>query len=682
MKRFIFLCILVVVSINTMMTTCNKAVMHNPPSGPGGSVTTIAGPTFAIYENGGSTASFNGPTGLAVYYTGYISTRYIFVADQVNNLIREIGPFGVSIFAGNLNPGSTNGNGTAASFNQPSGVAVDNSGNVYVADQNNNMIRKITSSGIVSTLAGSGSMGATNGPGAAASFNKPTGVVVDASGNVYVADFGNNLIREISPTGVVSTLAGTGSMGSVNGPGGTASFNGPTGVAVDATGNVYVADYGNNLIREISSSGMVTTLAGNGSYVFSNGIGTAASFSGPFGISIDGAGNLYVAEQGNQIIRKITPGAVVSIFAGSGKVGSNNGKDSIASFWYPSGVAVDGFGYVYVADRSNELIRQVDNTGITTTLAGDKFAGYVNTFGTLNGTSSVATDAQGNVYFSDCHDNVILELETTGKLIDLAGNGIPGSNNGVDPAASFWLPCGIASDAAGIVYAADMNNNMIREIMGAGIVTTLAGNPQAGSTNGMGTAASFNAPTGVAVDGSGNVYVADSKNNLIRKINSAGAVSTLAGSGSSGSTNGMGTAASFNNPTGVAVDISGNVYVADQGNNLIRKISPTGTVSTLAGSGSRGSSNATGVAASFNQPAGVAVDQGGTVYVADFGNNLIRAITPSGVVSTWAGTGNAGLADGTLTSASFSGPTGIAVDAQENVYVADYNNNAIRKITP
>jgi sugar lactone lactonase YvrE len=668
-----------------VMTTCNKAVSHNPPGPQAGSVTTTVGPTFAIYEDGGSRASFNGPTGVAVVYSGYISSRYIYVADQVNNMIRKIGPFGVTIFAGNLNPGSLNGNGTAASFDQPSGVAVDAPAageNVYVADQNNNMIRKITSSGIVSTLAGSGSPGATDGPGGTASFNKPAGVAVDGAGNVYVADYGNNLIREISPTGVVSTLAGTGSKGSANGPSATASFNSPTGVAVDGSGNVYVADYGNNLIREISPSGVVSTLAGNGSFVFSNGIGTAASFSGPFGIAIDGAGNLYVAEQGNQIIRKITPNAVVSIFAGSGKVGATNGIDSNASFWYPSGVAVDAFGYVYVADRSNELIRQVDTMGITTTLAGDKYPGYVNAFGTLNGPTSVATDAQGNVYFSDCNDNLILEFDTLGDLSNLAGNGIPGSNNGVDPAASFWLPYGITSDATGNVYVADRNNNMIREISRAGVVTTLAGNPLAGSTNGTGTGASFNSPSGVAIDGSGNIFVADSKNNLIRKINPAGGVSTLAGSGSSGSTNGMGTAASFNNPTGVAVDMAGNVYVADHGNNLIRKISPVGMVSTLAGSGSQGSSNATGVAASFNQPIGIAVDPGGTVYVADFGNNLIRAISTSGIVSTLAGTGSAGSSDGSLTTASFSGPTGIAVDGRGNVYVADFNNNAIRRITP
>jgi streptogramin lyase len=213
------------------------------------------------------------------------------------------------------------------------------------------------------------------------------------------------------------------------------------------------------------------------------------------------------------------------------------------------------------------------------------------------------------------------------------------------------------------------------------VVTTLAGSGSAGSTNGTGTAASFNQPYGVAVDASGNVYVAEYAGSLIRKITSGGVVTTLAGSGSAGADNGTGTAASFYYPVGVAVDASGNVYVADAGNNLIRKITSGGVVTTLAGTGSAGADNGTGTAASFSNPIGVWVDASGNVYVADEYNNLIRKITSGGVVTTLAGSGSAGAGNGTGTAASFYSPTGVAVDTSGNVYVADANNNLIRKIT-
>jgi streptogramin lyase len=249
-------------------------------------------------------------------------------------------------------------------------------------------------------------------------------------------------------------------------------------------------------------------------------------------------------------------------------------------------------------------------------------------------------------------------------------------------AASFDLPAGVAVDTAGNVYVADYGNNLIRKISSSGVVSTLAGSGFAGSANGMGTAASFNIPWGVAVDAAGNVYVADAANELIRKISPSGVVTTLAGGGAGRSNNGTGTAASFNGPYGVAVDAAGNVYVADNGNDMIRKISPLGVVSTLAGSGTKGSANGMGMAASFNGPYGVAVDAAGNVYVADGVNNIIRKISPLGVVNTWAGNGSIGSVNGMALAASFDIPTGVAVDAAGNVYVADIGNDMIRKISP
>jgi sugar lactone lactonase YvrE len=322
-------------------------------------------------------------------------------------------------------------------------------------------------SAVVSTLAGSGAKGNTNGTGTSATFNYPTGIAVDAAGNVYVADSYNNLIRKISPAGVVSTLAGSGTSGSANGVGTAASFYEPYGVAVDAVGNVYVADLVNNLIREITSAGVVTTFAGNGTAGKTNGIGTAASIASPDGIAIDGTGNLYVAD-GYNLIRKITSSGIVSTLAGSGLQGSANGTGTAASFLDPAGIAIDATGNLYVAD-GNELIRKITPAGVVTTFA---------------------------------------------------GSGVQGNTNGTGTAASFYLPTGVALDAAGNVYVAELINSLIRKISPAGVVTTFAGSGSGvlGSTNGIGTAASFKNPFGIAVDATGNIYVADTGNNLIRKI--------------------------------------------------------------------------------------------------------------------------------------------------------------------
>jgi prepilin-type processing-associated H-X9-DG protein len=260
----------------------------------------------------------------------------------------------VSTLAGS-GSGFADGSGTSASFNYPTGVALDGAGNVYVADSNNNRIRKVSPSGVVSTLAGSGNYAFADGSGTSASFRNPQGVALDGAGNVFVADFSNNRIRKVSPSGVVSTLAGSasGNWGFADGSGTSASFNYPTGVALDGAGNVYVADFSNNRIRKVSPSGVVSTLTGSGNYAFADGSGTSASFNYPFGVALDGAGNVYVADQYTHRIRKISPLGVVSTLAGSGNGEFADGTGASASFWYPTGVALDGAGNVFVADFSN-----------------------------------------------------------------------------------------------------------------------------------------------------------------------------------------------------------------------------------------------------------------------------------------------------------------------------------------
>ena len=603
-------------------------------------------------------------------------------------------PYSFTTLAG-VAPGSTDGAGSAARFNHPYGVAVDNAGNLYVADTYNNMIRKITPSGVVSTFAGAaGIRGGADGTGSAARFNQPFGVAVDSAGNVYVADTANQAIRKITLCGVVTTLAGqTGNPGSADGTGGSARFFYPQSVAVDSAGNVYVADTANYTIRKIAPSGVVSTLAGQaGSSGSADGTGSAARFSFPNGVAVDNVGNVYVADSQNYTVRKITPAGAVTTLAGlAGSSGSVNGTGNAARFIFPNGVAADGAGNVYVADAGDNTIRKITPAGAVTTLAG-----LAGSSGSSDGTGAAArffypagvtVDSAGSVYVADTSNNTIRKIASSGAVSTLAGlPGSSGSADGTGGAARFYQPFGVAVDNGGNVYVADYHNSTIRKITPAGVVSTLAGlagNP--GSDDGTGSAARFGGPSGVAVDSAGNVYVADSSNQTIRKITSAGVVSTLAGLvGNSGSADGTGSAARFYGPSGVAVDSAGNVYVADTGNNTIRRITPSGIVSTLAGlAGSVGSADGTGRAARFYEPHGVAVDSAGNIYVADYSNSTIRKVTSAGVVSTFAGVaGGFGSADGTGSNARLFDPLGVAVDSAGSVYVADTLNYTIRKIAP
>jgi sugar lactone lactonase YvrE len=371
-------------------------------------------------------------------------------------------------------------------------------------------------------------------------YGAPDSLVIVESGGRLIRETGAVIIVESpQPTSwVVSVLAGSGASGYVDGSGTAAQFSYPNGVAVDGAGNLYVADENNHRIRKISSGGEATTLAGSGGTGDSNGgyadgPGTAAQFFRPFGVAVDGAGNVYVADTYNHRIRKITSDGEVTTLAGSGASGYADGTGTAAQFTFPSGVAVDGAGNVYVGDYNNHRIRKITPGGEVTTLAGSGATG--------------------------------------------AFNG--GYADGPGTAAQFYSPMGVAVDSAGNVYVADMNNHRIRKITPGGVVTTLAGSGASGYTEGTGTEAQFYAPRSVAVDSAGNVYVVDNFNQRIRKITPGGVVTTLAGSGATGMGNGgyaegPGTEAQFSNPLGVAVDSAGNVYVTDTNNQRIRKITP------------------------------------------------------------------------------------------------------------
>ncbi|MEX2235509.1 MAG: NHL repeat-containing protein [Cyclobacteriaceae bacterium] len=319
-------------------------------------VSTLAGSDNPGLVDGiGPVAKFNNPSGMVLDPSGNL-----YVSDHSNHCIRKITPRGiVSTFAGTGQAGFENGYRTNATFNHPYGLAMDSKGNLYVGDVANHGIRKISADGMVSTLAG-GRKGFSDREGDLAMFNHPYGVAVDSKNNVYVADSYNNRIRKITPDGSVSTLAGNGYDGFVDGKSSEAEFFVPIGIVADKHGNIYVGDEGNSSIRKISATGKVTTLAGNGKFSFCDGIGKNAEFNAPGAISIDGQGNLYVADYLNNCIRRVSPAGEVRKIAGNLEKGFADGAPQQALFYYPFGIAVDPTGIVYVGDHFNHRIRKIN----------------------------------------------------------------------------------------------------------------------------------------------------------------------------------------------------------------------------------------------------------------------------------------------------------------------------------
>ncbi|TCC97851.1 DUF6443 domain-containing protein [Pedobacter hiemivivus] len=379
---------------NPASFTVGMAINQLGPSNTGGAVwsggqstTTLAGSGWPGSANGtGTGASFNNPLNAAVDASGNV-----YVADVGNHSIRKITPSGVvTTFAGGGYAGYADGVGTSALFRHPSFMAINSSGNIFVSDQQNHRIRKITPSGVVSTFAGSGSIGSANGTGTAASFQFPMGLAFDGSGNLYVSDAYNHKIRKISPLGVVSDFAGSGSAGAANGALGSAGFNLPMGLVFDAAGNLYVADRANDKIRKISSSGVVSTVAGNGSRGFANGSGASVMFWSPNNLVLDEDGNIYVVDQGNNMIRKVSPAGEVSTFAGTTAAGSVNGTGAVVRFNSPFGISKGADGAMYVVENAANLVRKMTLIkAYTISPALPAGLAFNDTDGTITGTPTV-----------------------------------------------------------------------------------------------------------------------------------------------------------------------------------------------------------------------------------------------------------------------------------------------------
>ncbi|HLK67398.1 MAG TPA: hypothetical protein VKU19_28375 [Bryobacteraceae bacterium] len=656
-------------------------------------ITTIAGTDPALSASGipAISAPLIHATGVAVDGSGNL-----YIADTGSQIVTRVSADGtLTVIAGNGHQGFSGDGGpaTLASLNQPFAIAVDSGGSVYIADYGNSRVRKV-SGGTISTVAGNGSFFFSGDGGAAtnAALAGPTSVALDTAGNLYIADYNNNRIRKVTG-GTISTIAGTGNPGFTGdgGPAIQATLTGPEGIALDSAGNLYIADTFNVRIRKVSG-GTISTVAGNGvaGYSGDGRLATAASLNLPRNVALDSRGNLFIGDGNNQVIREVSGGTITTV-AGNGLSGAlgDGGPATSGSISYPSGIAVDSGGALYIADIYNARVRKVVN-GTITTVAGNGQGSFGGDGGPapsalLSYPTAMAFDAAGNLYIADYYNHRVRKV-SGGVITTVAGNGIGGFSGDGGPAAKAALdgPNGVAIDSAGNLYIADQFNNRIRRVTN-GTITTIAGNGTAGFSGdgAAATNAALNNPITVAVDSGGNLYFADSLNHRVRKI-SQGIITTVAGSGVAGFSGdgGPATAARLNAPSAVAIDAAGNLFIADKTNNRVREVT-AGNIRTVAGSGSNGFAGDGGPAtiASLSAPISVAVDAAGNLYIADPGNSRIRKVA-GGNITTVAGDGEFTFAgDGGLaTAASLNQPYGVAVDSAGNLFIGDSNNNRVRAV--
>jgi hypothetical protein len=619
-----------------------------------GIVTTIAGNGSVGYSGDGGLAiksQINQPQSLTIDSKGNL---YFF--DAGNSRVRRISKSGIiTNYVGN-GVGGFGGDGGLAINAQISGsisMTVDNLGNLILSDQWNVRIRKVTPSGIITTIAGNGNWD-NNGDGgqaiAASIFANPY-IAVAKDGTIYFPTW-SYTIRSISPTGIINTIAGNGNPG-YSGDGGlaiSAQINSLDGMAVDPSGNLLIID--NNHVRKITTSGMISSIIGNGNTSLSGDGGPAILAGGSFNsICIDNLGNINLGDGMNYRIREINVSGIISTIGGTGSIGfTGDGGNALLAELNTNGggggVAVDGSGNMFIIDYGNFRIRKVTTNGIITTYAGNGINPY---FGTnINngdggqaklasifptGRPGIAIDKQGNVYFSEW--GRIRKITTDGIISTVAGNGNFGfsGDGGLATLALIYGPQGIAVDSIGSIYFSDASNNRVRKISTDGIITTIAGNGGYGPGNdgipAVNSEVSF--PTGLFIDNLNNIYISEQYNNRVRIINTSGIINTFAGInnnyGFSGD-GGLATAALLSSPISISGDNDGNIFIAEFSGARIRKVALNGIISTIAGNGNWGFSGDGGIStnASLNLPGGIAVDGNGNILFADLGNNRVRGI--------------------------------------------------------
>ncbi len=656
--------------------------------------------------------SFHSPAALAADAAGntyFISDNSVFKLSTDGMVIRVAG----SPRAGYSGDG---GPATGAQLNGPEGVAVDAAGNLFIADTGNSRIRKVLPSGVIVTIAGDGIglYSGDGGPAASAQIGSPGSVAVDQSGNVFLGDGLYARVRRIAPSGIITTIAGNGTHASSGdgGPATSAAISSAVAVTVDRGGNLFIADQIDNRVRRVSPEGIITTVAGTGVQGFSGdgGPATSAQLAFPRALAVDSAGRLFILQLGR--VRVVSPGGTITTavccatpygFSGDG------GSAASAGIFSPSAVAVDCGGNLFITDTGNNRVRKVSPDGIINTVAGNGGLtnydeGVLGDGGPATGAQlrypwSVATANTGEVFIADTGNNRIRRVSRDGLITTLAGDGAQGFSGDNGPAVNAQLngPIGLAADRAGNLFFIDAGNRRVRKISATGIISTVAGKggvtccddpigdggPATSATLGPFVACNTYCG-GLAVDEAGNLFIADPNYNRVRKVSPDGMITTVAGNGEGVAgvpigDGGPSTEAELLWPTSVAVDRAGNLFIADPGNGRIRKVSPNGIITT--------------VAASLSAPAGLALDPAGNLLVADPGwnfftgdagyrpccDNRIRRIAPDGTITTvaggvWGYSGDGGPA----TTAAFNGPVSVAAGSDGSVYVADSDNDVIR----
>jgi streptogramin lyase len=606
----------------------------------------------------GDNSSFQSPAGV-VWGPG----EQIFIADAgghrvwvsrlvevAQGVVRQVQPY-----AGDGTANYLDALDVTARFNTPHGLALSSNGRLLITDTGNHCVRMILPSAagggvqMVSTLAGKGgTSGYMDEVGASALFNQPWGIVVDAEGNAYVSERGNHCIRKITPAGVVTTLAGqSGTAGHRDGDPRTARFSDPRGLAIAPAGDIFVADTGNHCIRRIAPNGQVTTYAGvPGSAGFKQGLGAEAQFNAPVALARGGEGTLYVLDSNNRRVRRVTTDTIVSTYGGSGEAGVQDGPAPYATFQGLAGVAWDGRNNLVLTESTNRALRNIriervvtTDFGYTSPGARDDRLGEAR----FRAPTGMAFDRNGLLYVADAENHTVRRINLQGEVTTLAGlAGQPGNINGTLAQVRFRRPRQLVVDLDGVIYVADTGNHCIRRIGTDGTVTTLAGGTVAGFVDAVGSAARFNLPSDVTIGPDGNLIVTDAGNHRVRLVSPTGTVTTLAGAATPGFQDGSGADARFFRPMGVVVNRSGRIFIVDQGNHAVRSLTRNNdgsvSVQTLAGvGGAPGYRDGEALGAQFNEPGGISLDGDDRLYIADTGNSLIRRVDPNGQVLTYAG---------------------------------------------
>ncbi len=544
----------------------------------------------------------------------------------------------------------------------------------------------------IETVAGSAWMG-DGGPASAAQIGAIQGIAADRLGNVYLSDTDNSRVRRVDTKGIITTVAGTGVAGfsGDGGPAAAAQLNLPYGLAADAAGNLYIADLGNNRVRRIAPDGTISTVAGNG-YKASAGegeIATQAPLLTPRNVAVDSMGDFYISEFEGHRVRCVTSSGKMNTLAGTGVAGfsGDNGPATAAQLNYPAGLAVDSAGAIYVADSGNNRIRKIVSNGsasVITTVLGASATGGTS----LVTPTAVAVNSSGAVFVVDFYP-VVHCLTLGGAWIDYAGSSVAGFSGDGGPASAARLssPHDVAA-GGGTVYLAD--GTRVRFVDVSGAIHTLAGDGylHAIGDGGLATAAALSLPNAVALDSSGSLFIADTGAERVRQVSAAGIIETLAGTGVAGygMEPGPATTAPLNIPSGVAMDPAGGVIIADSSNNRIREVGLDGLIRTVVGDGFWGLApdNTPPLQAPLGAPRGVCVDPAGVIYIVDTSNHRVWRAVPGADLTDAAGNGTPGDAGdgGPARLAQLNSPSACAIDSAGNLYIADTDSHRIRKARP